>query len=125
MPARLVPLSPGLNAPISLERPVVLIGRHPECDFHLPHPRVSLRHCCVAQVDEHLVVRDLGSINGVRVNGYRVEESLLEHDDELAIGPLIFRLDAPLLGKGPLQAADISLPSDDADDDDDLVPLDD
>jgi len=48
--------------------------------------KVSRRHCCVAQVNDYLVVRDLGSTNGVRINGERVAEGKLVPGDELQIG---------------------------------------
>ncbi|QDV35850.1 FHA domain-containing protein [Tautonia plasticadhaerens] len=95
MPARLVPLSPGLTRPIPLERPVLLVGRHLECDAQIPHPRISRRHCCVVQVADRLVIRDLGSRTGVRVNGVPIDEAALEHGDEVAIGPILFRLECP------------------------------
>jgi pSer/pThr/pTyr-binding forkhead associated (FHA) protein len=37
--------------------------------------------------------RDLGSRNGLRVNGLVVEESQLHDGDEVAIGPIIFRVE--------------------------------
>ena len=74
--------------PIALNKAVVFIGRHAECDVILSRSRkVSRKHCCVAQVNDRLVVRDLGSLNGVRVNGKRVKkESDLHVGDEVAIG---------------------------------------
>ena len=44
MPAQLVPVSPGAAAAIDLGRPVILIGRHPECDARVELPQVSRRH---------------------------------------------------------------------------------
>jgi predicted component of type VI protein secretion system len=97
MSARLVPLTPGSAPAIPVQRPVVLIGRHPECDVRLDLPKISRRHCCVAQVYDRLMIRDLGSRNGLRVNGRLVEEIQLRGGDELAIGPLLYRVevDAP------------------------------
>jgi len=43
---------------------------------------------------DRLLIRDLGSRNGVRVNGRSVEEARLHNGDELAIGPILFRLEA-------------------------------
>jgi hypothetical protein len=43
---------------------------------------------------DRVLIRDLGSKNGVRVNGRLVEESRLHPGDELAIGPILFRLEA-------------------------------
>ena len=124
MSARLVPLSPGPVRPIPLERPVVLIGRHQECDAQLSHSRISRRHCCVAQIAGGLVIRDLGSLNGVRINGYPVDEASLEDGDEVAIGPILFRLDWPRASDSGAEPA----PTDPASTElaeDDLVPLDD
>jgi predicted component of type VI protein secretion system len=83
-PARLVALSEGPN--IILDKPIMLIGRHQECDIQIPSRKVSRRHCCIAQVDDHLVVRDLCSTNGIRLNGVRVNEGHLKAGDELTIG---------------------------------------
>ncbi|WP_152053442.1 FHA domain-containing protein [Tautonia marina] len=124
MPARLVPLVSGLIRPIPLERPVVLIGRHQECDAQVAHSRISRRHCCVAQIAGGLVIRDLGSHNGVRINGERIEEAALEDGDEIAIGPILFRLDWPRSsheGSEPV-APKAETPEIDSGD---LVPLDD
>ena len=95
MSAFLVPLDPGLCL-IPLERAIVLIGRQADCDVSLTHSRkVSRKHCCVAQVNDTFVVRDLGSTNGVFVNGSRVrKEAGLTLGDELAIGDVRFRLSA-------------------------------
>lgn len=93
MPARLVPLTSGTAPPIPLERPVLLIGRHPECDIALNLPSVSRRHCCVVQASERLVIRDLGSRHGIRVNGRRVDEQQLRPGDEVAIAHLLYRLE--------------------------------
>ena len=95
MSAFLVPLDPGLCL-IPLEKAIVLIGRQADCDVSLTHSRkVSRKHCCVAQVNEAFLVRDLGSTNGVFVNGSRVrKESGLTLGDELTIGDVRFRLSA-------------------------------
>jgi pSer/pThr/pTyr-binding forkhead associated (FHA) protein len=79
----------------------LLIGRHPECDVRIDLPKVSRRHCCIAQVYDRLVIRDLGSRNGLRVNGRLVDEALLRPGDEVAIGPLIYRLETELLASAP------------------------
>lgn len=91
MAASLVPRTGG--SPIVLDKPIVLIGRHQDCDAVLQtSSKVSRRHCCVARVNEQFVLRDLGSMNGVRVNGNRVVEALLKPGDEVAIGDILFNL---------------------------------
>jgi pSer/pThr/pTyr-binding forkhead associated (FHA) protein len=91
MPPQLVALTEGPN--IALDKPIVLIGRHQECDIQIPSRKISRRHCCVAQVHNYLVVRDLGSTNGVRVNGSRAIEGTLQPGDELTIGNLTYRVE--------------------------------
>ena len=86
------------DSPIPLEKPIILIGRQSECDFHLTQSRkVSRRHCCVAQVNNHYVIRDLGSTNGVYLNGVRIRrEAMLSFGDELTSGDLHFHLQKEL-----------------------------
>jgi pSer/pThr/pTyr-binding forkhead associated (FHA) protein len=84
MPAQLLALDDSPS--ILLDKPILLLGRHPECDIQIDSRKISRRHCCIAQVEDYLVVRDLGSTNGVRINGVRVLEGRLTHGDELTIG---------------------------------------
>jgi len=93
MTARLIPLKAGTAPSIPLQRPVLLIGRHPECDVRLDLSTISRRHCCVALADDRVIVRDLGSRNGLRVDGRPVDEAQLHPGDEIAIGPLLFRME--------------------------------
>jgi pSer/pThr/pTyr-binding forkhead associated (FHA) protein len=79
MPARLVALDEGSD--ISLDRTMVVVGRHPLCDVRLDSLRISRHHCCMTQVKDELDVRDLGSTNGIRINGERVERGRLRTGD--------------------------------------------
>jgi predicted component of type VI protein secretion system len=90
MPAQLVALNDGPS--ILLDKPILLLGRHPECDIQIDSRKISRRHCCIAQVSDYLVVRDLGSTNGVRINGTRVVEGRLTAGDELTIGNHRYRV---------------------------------
>jgi hypothetical protein len=63
-----------------------LIGRSPECDVFLDDVTVSRRHAELLHEGEQVVIRDLGSLNGTFVNRRRIEEAVLEDDDELQIG---------------------------------------
>jgi pSer/pThr/pTyr-binding forkhead associated (FHA) protein len=89
----LVPLSNGPLIP--LDKPIVFFGRAPECDIVLLNSRkVSRKHCCIAQIDDHFVIRDLGSMNGVRVNGKPVSrEARISPGDEVQIGDVAFRME--------------------------------
>jgi predicted component of type VI protein secretion system len=124
MPAQLLALTDGPS--ILLDKPILLLGRHGECDVQLNSRKVSRRHCCIAQVRDYLIVRDLGSTNGVRINGQRVLEGKLRGGDELTVGNFRYQvfLEAPSTAAGPTP---VRIPS--ADDElesaDEPVPLDD
>ena len=91
MTARLVALDEGPD--IVLNRAMVVVGRHPACDARLDSLRVSRHHCCMMQESGEVVVRDLGSTNGIRINGQRVEMGRLKPGDELSIAHIRYRLD--------------------------------
>jgi predicted component of type VI protein secretion system len=84
MPAQLLALSDGPS--LLVDKPVLLLGRQAECDVQLNSRKVSRRHCVIAQINDYLVVRDLGSTNGIRINGLRVAEGRLTTGDELTVG---------------------------------------
>jgi pSer/pThr/pTyr-binding forkhead associated (FHA) protein len=93
MTYQLIPVDKGTSPAIPLHRPVLLIGRHAECDIRIDLPKISRRHCCLALAYDRVLIRDLGSQNGLRVNGHLVEEARLYAGDEVAIGPIIYRLE--------------------------------
>jgi FHA domain len=91
MPARLVALDEGSD--IALDRSMVVVGRHPLCNVRLDSLRVSRHHCCMTQVKDEVEVVDLGSTNGIRINGERVERGRLRTGDELSIAHIRYRLE--------------------------------
>jgi pSer/pThr/pTyr-binding forkhead associated (FHA) protein len=90
-PSRLVALDEGPD--IMLDRPIVVVGRHPACETRLDSLRVSRHHCCMTPENGEVVVRDLGSTNGIRINGQRVEMGRLRPGDELSIAHIRYRLE--------------------------------
>ncbi len=91
MPTLLVSLDGHKSIPIG--RRLVVVGRSPRCDVRLDSPHVSGRHCCLVRDGDGLVVFDLGSTNGTRINGRRVERGRLVRGDELGIARDRFRLE--------------------------------
>src|SRR5438094_1594684 len=90
MRAQLVPLDGG--APVEVLKDLVVVGRKEECDLRLEHKSVSKMHCIIVKTDGLLLVRDLGSTNGTRVNGQRVRRAALLPDDQLSIASCKFRV---------------------------------
>ncbi len=66
------------------------IGRLNSNDLPIGHADVSRVHCAIVPVDGAFLVRDLGSRNGVAVNGLKVgAEALLVRGDAIALGPAV------------------------------------
>tara|TARA_R110002111_G_scaffold177322_1_gene243475 strand:- start:116194 stop:116748 length:555 start_codon:yes stop_codon:yes gene_type:complete len=80
--------------PIVLDKAIILVGRHPDCDIVISDSaKISRKHCCLAIVNDRPVVRDLGSMNGVYVNGKKVDQQAwLKLNDELKIGNVAYHL---------------------------------
>jgi predicted component of type VI protein secretion system len=94
MPLCLVSLDEGPD--VVVDRAVIVVGRHPQCDVRLDSIRISRRHCCMTPDQGDLVIRDLGSTNGIRINGQRVEMGRVRPGDEVSIAHIRFRLSSNL-----------------------------
>jgi hypothetical protein len=67
---------------------VTLVGRGVGCQLVLDDPLISRRHACFVVDDQEVTLKDLGSTNGVLVNGMRVDElRMLVPGDYITIGP--------------------------------------
>lgn len=75
----------GGGDPIPLLKSKLLIGRRDSCDIVLRFPNVSSQHCVLELVNGYWSVRDLGSSNGTKVNGSRVDTRWLLPGDELGV----------------------------------------
>jgi hypothetical protein len=83
-PARAMLVGEGKRTVLSGSR--VLIGRSRDCDVPLDDPNVSRRHAELRREDGIWIIADLGSTNGVKVNGRRVEQAELQAGDEVMLG---------------------------------------
>jgi predicted component of type VI protein secretion system len=77
---------------IPIDRAVILVGRAEQCDVVITgSKKISRRHCCLVQSDSTYLIRDLGSTNGVWINGKRVDmEGEMRDGDQVAIGDVQF-----------------------------------
>jgi predicted component of type VI protein secretion system len=90
MRAQLLPLDGG--PPIDITKDLVVVGRKEDCDVRLEHKSVSKMHCVLVKTDGLLLLRDLGSTNGTRVNGTRVRRAALLPNDQISIAHYKFRV---------------------------------
>jgi hypothetical protein len=82
----------GAGRTVPLDRALV-VGRGAEADLQLSDTGVSRRHAELRPVDGRVELHDLGSTNGTRVNGQRVEVVTLNDGDRITVGTtdLLFR----------------------------------
>ncbi len=91
MRAQLIPLEGG--QPIAIVKDMTLVGRTEGCDLRIDHKSVSKMHCVIVKTDGLLLLRDLGSTNGTRVNGARVRRAALLPNDQLSIAQFRYKVD--------------------------------
>ena len=84
----------------------ITVGRDSGCDVCDSDPRLSRRHAEFLVTAAGLVVRDLESRNGVRVNGRTVSEATLTPGDTVEIAHLTVRF----LDDNPAEPAGVALP---------------
>jgi Nif-specific regulatory protein len=85
-----------------LEEAPFTLGRDPSNSVSPRDPLLSRRHFVLESRDGGWTLRDLGSSNGTFVNGDRVAERRLVHDDEIRAGSCRFLfLDDALVSGGP------------------------
>jgi hypothetical protein len=69
-----------------LRKPSVVIGRSKECDIRVSDPNVSRRHAEIRQEGSMYWIIDLGSTNGLSVNGRQLKRSKLDEGDRITLG---------------------------------------
>jgi DNA-binding NtrC family response regulator len=75
--------SKGVQKPL---REKLSIGKAPDNDLVLADDTVSRRHCELTRAPDGVHVKDLGSTNGTRVNGARVQEATVQVGMVLKVG---------------------------------------
>lgn len=90
MKAELIPLNG--DPPIPIRRDLTIVGRRESCDVRVDHASLSKRHCVIARTDGLLMVRDLASTNGTKVNVQKIYWAALLPNDRLTLRKYKFRI---------------------------------
>lgn len=87
------------------------IGRDPGNAVQLPLPEISKKHAFLKRTSKGWHVKDLGSRNGLFVNGIKVPEAVLHEGARLRIGPytlLVIEVDESATLDKPVMHIDLS-----------------
>lgn len=109
------PLPVTATQTVAFHGPQMSLGRDESNDVVLADVNVSRFHAELVSVDGAIEVSDLGSRNGTRVNGERVQRTRLRDGDEIGIGPFGIVFDGQRLiarneqGALRLEASEVSV----------------
>ena len=76
-----------------LGKAILLIGRDKNSGIRLDHEVISENHASIVGVNGVYILRDKGSTNGTFVNGKKVTQKTLSHNDMIHFGPYQFQVD--------------------------------
>lgn len=79
-------LGPMANQTLQLSEDVTTIGSVAGATVVLADPAVSKKHAAIRKVESDFELADLGSTNGVYVNGHKVPKKTLEVGDIIRVG---------------------------------------
>jgi CRP-like cAMP-binding protein len=92
--AFLIQVNEGVKSVVlPLGKAVILIGRDTDSNLYLDDSGISKNHASIVFSNETYTLKDNGSASGSIVNGARVREHNLAHDDIIQFGPYSFKVD--------------------------------
>ena len=99
--AFLIQVNDGVKSVVlPLGRAVILVGRDSDSNLYLDDSGISKNHASIVFSNETYTLKDNGSSSGSLVNGVRVREHKLAHDEIIQFGPYLFKVDL----KNPIPA---------------------
>lgn len=72
-----------------------VLGRAPECDIVLKSSDISKQHCVILLSADEILIQDLGSANGIQVNGETISCRALKNGDRVMVGRYEFEVRIP------------------------------
>lgn len=77
---------PNMGEEYSLDKNIITLGRGADNDIVIKDVSVSRRHAEISRDSGHIIIRDLGSGNGVILNDERITEKELNSGDVIKLG---------------------------------------
>jgi two-component system, cell cycle response regulator len=74
-----------------INKSVVLIGRGDDADITISDTSISRRHSKIERIEDEYVLVDLGSTNGLFLNGKKIKEKTLKDGDKIKMGRVVLR----------------------------------
>ncbi len=85
---------PGLKGRVWTFRAPGILGREPGSEICIDHHSISRQHCAFSlNGDEALMVKDLGSTNGVYVDDNKIDHQVLMPNQTLQVGALQLKVE--------------------------------
>jgi pSer/pThr/pTyr-binding forkhead associated (FHA) protein len=111
----------GASSTLQMEQDVIAIGRSKENNIVIKNIKASRRHARIERIGATYQITDLGSGNGTKVNGKKIDFQALNKGDEIAIGDARITLKAIDDGPDAMETPDEELKLQETDDKLDLV----
>lgn len=103
---------PVINQAFKLDHQPLQIGRADDCQVRIEHESVSAHHAEITlEQNGKVMLRDLGSAGGTRLNGLDIAEAELGSGDEIQIGNARLMLQAPGLRPARVLTEEATRPS--------------
>jgi serine phosphatase RsbU (regulator of sigma subunit) len=80
------------------------VGRDPSCEISIPAPGISRKHIQFTVEKDAVFVQDLGSVNGLYINGIKVDRHKMADGEALSLSEVVLRFrkkDAPHANRPP------------------------
>jgi DNA-binding NtrC family response regulator len=79
----------------------IVVGREPPADIVIPDGSLSRRHARFVASREEIIVEDLGSTNGTRLERRRITREAIKPGDELRLGAIVVAVHAVASDEAP------------------------
>ncbi len=89
-----VAIGPEAGDDLAIGAARVLVGRTRTCDLSLSDSQASKEHIAIELQAEGFVLTDLETSNGTKVNGVKVDRTVLQHMDRIFIGDTVLVFEA-------------------------------